>query len=71
MNIRGGNERQRNRLLTIESKLMVTRGRWVGAWVKQVMGIKKEGTCDEHPVLYVIVELLNSTPETKFTLYVN
>jgi len=34
------------------------------------MGIK-EGTCDEHPVLYASDESLNSTPETNFTLYVD
>ena len=34
------------------------------------MGIK-EGTCDEHLVLYVNVESLNSTPETNITLYVD
>ena len=31
----------------------------------------KEGTCDEHWVLYVNDELLNSTPETNITLYVH
>ena len=44
----------RNRLLTIENKLMVTRGE-VGGWG---MGIK-EGTCDEHQVLCGIVESLH------------
>ena len=39
-------------------------------WAKRVMGIKR-GTCDEHWVLYVSDESLNSTPETKFTIYVN
>ena len=34
------------------------------------MGIK-EGTCDEHQVLYVSDESLNSTTETNITLYVN
>ena len=33
------------------------------------MGVK-EYTCDEHQVLYVSVESLNSTPETNITLYV-
>ena len=34
------------------------------------MGIK-EGTCDDHWVLYECVESLSSTPEATFTLYVN
>ena len=54
----------RNRLLTIENTLMVTRGEVGERWVKWMMGIK-EGTCDEHWVLYVSVESLNSTPEGK------
>ena len=37
---------------------------------KQVMGIK-EGTCDEHWLLYGSVESLNSIRETDTTLYVN
>ena len=42
-----------------------------GGWAKWVMDIKK-GTCwDEHWVSYVSDELLNSTPETNTTLYVN
>ena len=38
---------------------------WGGddGWAKWVMGIK-EGTCDEHWVLYVSDESLNSIPET-------
>ena len=44
---------------------------WVGGWTKWVMSIKK-GTCyDEHWVLYVHDESLNSTPETNITSYVN
>ena len=31
----------------------------------------KEGTCDEHQVLYSVVELLYCTPETNTTQYVN
>ena len=43
----------------------------MGGWAKWVMGIK-EGTCwDEHWVLYVSDESLNSTPETNTILYVN
>ena len=39
-------------------------------WVKWVMSIK-EGTCDEHCMLYVSDESLNSTTETNIALYVN
>ena len=39
-------------------------------WPKWVMGIK-EGTCDEHWVVYVGDKSLNSTPETDITLKVN
>ena len=35
------------------------------------MGIKEGICCDEHRVLYVSVESLNSTPETNITLHVN
>ena len=38
-----------------------------GGWAKRVMSIK-EGTCDEHWVLYVSDESLNPTPETNITL---
>ena len=31
----------------------------------------KEGPCDEHWMLYVSDESLNSTPETNITLFVN
>ena len=41
-----------------------------GGWGKWVM-VVKEGTCDEHWVLYVSDESLNCTPETNITLYVN
>ena len=48
----------------IENNLRVDGGRWVGGWARRVMG-RKEGTCcDEHSVLYVSDESLNSTPET-------
>lgn len=35
------------------------------------MGIKENADCDEHQVLYVSEESLNSTPGTKITLYIN
>ena len=42
-----------------------------GKWATWVMGIK-EGIChDEHWVLYVSYESLNSTPKTNVALYVN
>ena len=47
--------------------------RWGGGQgdgLKWVMGTK-EGTCNEHWVLYVSDESLNSTPETNIALYVN
>ena len=58
MNIGGKEERgkPRNRLLTIENKLMITRGEVGGRMGKQVMGIKECTCCDEHQVLYVHVE---------------
>ena len=60
------------RLLNAENKLRVDGGRsWGGE--KWVMGIEK-GTWDEHWVLYVSNESLESTPKTKsilYTLYVS
>ena len=41
-----------------------------GRWARWVMGVK-EGTCDEHWVLNVSDESLNSTPETNIALYAN
>jgi len=67
---KGRGEANHNRLLTIENKLSVAGGRWAGGWARWVMGIK-EGTCDEHLVLYVSDESLHSTPETNFTTDVN
>ena len=58
------------RLLTIGNKPRVAGGKVHGEWAKRVMGIK-EGTCDDHWVLYVSDESLNSTPETNITLYLN
>ena len=46
---------------------MVPEGEEGGKWVKQVKGIR-EGTCDEHRVMYVSDESLNSTPEINITL---
>ena len=51
--------------LTVENKLMVTRGEMGGG-----MGFKG-CTCDEHWMLYVSVESLNCTHETNIMLYVN
>ena len=41
-----------------------------GGWATWVMGTK-EGTCDEHWVLYISNESLNSSPEANNTLCVN
>ena len=50
---------------------MVVGGEVGGVWAKWMMGIK-EGTCyDEHWVICVSDESLNSTPETNIILYVN
>ena len=43
----------------------------MGEWAKWEMGIKKGICCDEHWVLHVSDESLNSTPDTNITLYVN
>ena len=40
-------------------------------WTKWVMGIKEGIYGDEHWVLYVSDESINSTPEINITLYVN
>ena len=45
-------------------------GVWWG-WGEWVMGIKESTCWDEHWVLYVSDESLDSTPEAKTTLYVN
>ena len=37
---------------------------------QMVMGIK-QGTCDEHCMMNVSDDALNSTPETNVSLYVN
>ena len=58
----------RNRLVTTENKLMVTRREWLGGWVKKVMRIK-EGTCDEHILLYGSGEYC--TLAANITLYVH
>ena len=65
-------DKARKRLLSIEDKLMVTREEsGGGGWDKLVLGIRK-GTCwDEHWVLYISNESLNSTPETIIILYIN
>ena len=41
-------ETPRNRPLTIENNLMITRGEMDGGWVKWVIGIKKPTYPDEH-----------------------
>ena len=63
MNIVGNKKRgkPRNKLLTIENKLMVSRREVNGGWAKWVMGIKEGACCDEYRVLGLSVESLNST----------
>ena len=58
------------RLLMIENKLRVDRGKWGRRWAKWRMEIK-ESTCDEHWVLYVKQWIMNSIPETNIAPYVN
>ena len=43
----------------------------MGTWAKRAKGIKEDTCWDEHWVLYVSDESLNSVPETVITLYVN
>ena len=67
---RGGREEwetNHKRLLTIENKWREVGGRCA----RRMMGIKEGICCDEHWVLYVSDESLNSTPETNFALYFN
>ena len=42
-----------------------------GEWGTDMIGIKENTCWDEHGVLYVNDESLNSTPETNIALYVN
>ena len=46
-------------------------GFWVGGRAKGVRGIKEDTCWDEHWILYVSDESLNSIPEIIITLYVN
>ena len=69
---RGGEERRGKPQETLNIREQ-TEGWWRevgGEWARPVTGIK-EGTRDEHWVLYVSDESLNSTPETNTALYVN
>ena len=66
----GVRETNQEQALNYREQLMVTRGEVCGGWVKQVMGIK-ECTCDEHWVMFGIVESLYRVPETNITLYLN
>ena len=50
--------------------MRVSAGEVGGGWAKWVMGIK-ECTCDEHWVLHVSDESLNSTPGNNIIIYVN
>ena len=66
---KGERKANRKRFLKTENKLRVDGGG--EEWVKWVMGIKEGTGCDEHWVLYVSDEPLNSTPEANFTIHVN
>ena len=48
---------------------MVEGGGWKMA--RWVMGTKKDTCCDEHWILYINDESLNSTPENNIALNVN
>ena len=61
MNIRGKREANQE-TLSYREQIKGCQREW-GGWVKRVMGIK-EGTCDEHWVLYINDESLNSIRET-------
>ena len=63
-----GNNKTDSQLYRTNGALLVER--WAGECVKVLMGIK-EGSCDEHQVLYVSDESLNSICETNITLEVN
>ena len=52
--------------LIVENKLRVT-----GGEVGRRMSIKEGTGCDEHWMLYVSDESLNSTPQTNIIVYVN
>ena len=70
MNIVGGKgEANHKQTLNYREQTGLLEGNWVGGTAKCVVGVK-EGTCDEHWVLYVSDEPLNSTSETNTTLYV-
>ena len=60
-------DKPRNRLVTMENTLMVTRGEVLGGWGKQVMGMKEGTCCDEHGVMYGSAASLYCTPETNIT----
>lgn len=69
----GGKKRgkSRNRVLTVENKLIVTRqevGRGDGL---NRLWIKLDIYCDEHQMLYISIASLNSIPETNIRLYAN
>ena len=46
-------------------------GLWERGWVKWTKGIKEDTCWDEHRVLYVGDESLDSTPEITIALYAN
>ena len=56
------------RLLNIDNKVKVAGGVVGGGWGKWARGIKGDTCWDEHWVLYVGAESLDSTPEVIFAL---
>ena len=61
-------KKPRNRLLTLQNTLMVTRWEMGGGGVKQVMGMRECICDDEHWTMYRNVESLYYRPETNITL---
>jgi len=62
-------ERQLSYSFTHSLKLRVTEQKGVGEWGGRVMAIKEGTCCDEHWVLYMTNELLNTTTKTYDILY--
>ena len=54
----------------IENKLRIDGAEVGGRWARWLLGIK-EGTCDDHWMLYVRDESLNSTSQTNIALYIS
>ena len=55
----------------MENKLRVAEREVEGGWAKPAISIQEGTYCDEHCVLHVSDESINSTPEANVTLCVN